>query len=235
MPTAPASNPVPASNDAFPATQYTLIREMMGGNDRGALEAARHVMLAYAGPLKVYYIGSSFRTLGEAEDMVQGFFASRLSRDQFLHEWLASRKKLRYWLMTAFKHYLFEQIRNTRTERQRETPQSEMEFTAGDDDERQFHREAALALVREAMRVAEDTCRASGQEDHWRVFVRHHVDGRSYEQLQEEMGIDRKRFNVMARTAGNKLKATLRDLLAWKDSSEVEIDAEIQELMQVIQ
>ena len=53
--------------------------------------------------------------------------------------------------------------------------------------------------------------------------------------MQDELGIDRKRFNVMARTAGNKLKAALRELLSWKDASEQDIDGEIRALMEVIQ
>jgi DNA-directed RNA polymerase specialized sigma24 family protein len=227
-----ASSPV--SNDAFPATQYTLIGRMLGDHDRGALEAARHVMTAYAGPLKVYYIGSSFRSLGEADDVVQGFFASRLARDNFLTDWMTSRRQLRYWLMTAFKHYLFEQVRGVKTDRERSAPLVEINIPCDEDDEQQFHREAALTMVREAMRIAEEACRESGQEDHWRVFVRHHVDGRSYEQLQEELGIDRKKFNVMARTAGNKLRAALRELLSWRGASEEDIDTEIQALMEVI-
>jgi DNA-directed RNA polymerase specialized sigma24 family protein len=223
---APSSPPPPAP-DAFPATQYTLIGRLLGDRERGMIAAAQHVMTVYAGPLKVYYTGSSFRTLGDADDIVQGFFASRLSRENFMHDWLNSRRQLRFWLMTAFKHFLFEQARARKCDRERMASDEGIDVRCDQDDE--------LTLVRQAMQSAEEACRAAGQEDHWRVFVRHHVDGRSYEQLQDELGIDRKRFNVMARTAGNKLKSALRDLLAWPDASEEDIDAELRDLMEVIQ
>jgi DNA-directed RNA polymerase specialized sigma24 family protein len=222
----------PPPNNVFPATQYTLIGRML--NDRDRLSACKHVMSVYAEPLRVYFLGSSFRSLGEPDDIVEGFFASRLSRDAFLNDWQTSSRQLRFWLMTAFKHYLFEQVRALKNERQRATLQAEVESPC-DRSEHEFHRETALALVREAMRMAEETCCECGFEDHWRVFVRHHVDGRSYEQLHDELGIDQKKFTAMARTAGNKLKAALRELIAWNDASEEDIDREIISLMEVIQ
>ena len=93
----------------------------------------------------------------------------------------------------------------------------------------------AVGLVRQAMELAEKECIEAGLGEHWRVFVRHHVDGRSYEELQSEFGLDEKRFKVMSRTAGNKFKASLRDLIRWRGASEEDVDIEIRNLMEIIE
>ncbi|MFM7808466.1 MAG: hypothetical protein ACKPEA_11160 [Planctomycetota bacterium] len=47
-------------------------------------------MQRYFEPLRVYVKGSSFRTMGESADLVNGLFASRLGRDDYLVEWVDS-------------------------------------------------------------------------------------------------------------------------------------------------
>ncbi|MHC5005518.1 MAG: hypothetical protein ACYTJ0_20640, partial [Planctomycetota bacterium] len=63
---------------------------MLDGGEPGRLAAGRHVMSVYAQPLQAYLQGSSFRTLGDPEEVVQSFFADRLSRDGFLDDWWRS-------------------------------------------------------------------------------------------------------------------------------------------------
>jgi len=228
------ANP-PTPNDVFPSTQYTLIDRLLQDGDEGRLKAAGHVMSVYLEPLRVYYLGSSFRTLGEGEDLVQGFFADRLSREGFLNEWLMGNRQLRYWLITAFRHFLFEHIRQVKKHRGSEMPESAVLTDDCPAAEDEFHRSVALGMIRQAMELAEKNCIDGGLGEHWRVFVRHHVDGRSYEELQSEFGLDEKRFKVMARTAGNKFKAALRDLVRWRGASEEDVDVEIRNLMEIIE
>lgn len=223
------------SHNEFPSTKYTYIESMLEDGPTGRINAAKHVMTVYREPLRVYFVGSSFRSLGDAEEYVHGFFASRLQRDLFFHDWLNSKRQLRYWLITAFRHYLYECIRDTKKHRGQELPDQAPTDELSSDAERAFHRSAALGIVRQAMAMAESLCEQASLQEHWRVFMRHHVDGRSYEELRDEFGLDEKRFKVMSRTAGNKLKAALRELIRWRGASEADVDQEIRNLMEIIE
>ena len=121
-------------------------------------------MSVYKEPLRVYLRGSSFRDLGDADELVEGFFADRLERERFLMDWVRSGRRFRFWVIRAFKNYLREQVRAA--QRWKEMPQrardaAERHPVVG--PEARFHREAALALVREALRLAHDDGRAAGQ------------------------------------------------------------------------
>ena len=60
----------------------TWIGDRLAGGCASAVN--RHIMDVYARPLKIYYMGTSDRWLGEADDIIQGFFADRLAREDFL-------------------------------------------------------------------------------------------------------------------------------------------------------
>jgi DNA-directed RNA polymerase specialized sigma24 family protein len=228
----------PRARDVFPTTQATRIGTLLAAGPQGRLAAGRHVMVVYAHPLEVYLTGSSFRRLGEAPELVEGFFADRLGRERFLEDWLGSGRRLRHWLIRAFKNYLHEQIRAEKRQRRPaerdryEAPPLDLD---ADDAEALFHREAAVGIVREAFRLAEQDCSADDLEAHWRVFVRHHLDGLDYRALESELNVPAARAKVMARTAANRFRARLREAIAWGGAQEQEIDLEIQALMESLE
>ncbi len=225
----------PNHGDAFPTTQSTYLGRILAAGRLGRLEAGRHVMSVYKEPLKVYLRGSSFRDLGDADELVEGFFADRLEREGFLTDWVRSGRRFRFWVIRAFKNYLREQARAA--QRWKEMPQrardaAERHPVVG--PEAKFHREAALALVREGIRLAHDDCRTAGQEEHWHVFLRHHLDGQDYQTIAAALGITPVRAGVMTRTASTKFKARLRELVAWSGASPKDLDDEIRALTQVL-
>ncbi|MHC4414143.1 MAG: sigma-70 RNA polymerase sigma factor region 4 domain-containing protein [Planctomycetota bacterium] len=227
-----------SGRDVFPTTQITLIGRLLGGGPAGRVEAGRHIMTVYDRPLRVYLTGSSFRTLGDPSEIVEGFFAHRLGREGFLEDWLQSGRRLRYWLIRAFKNYLQEQIRLAK--RRRRAPDRARYDTAPDeadanDPETLFHREAALAIIREAYRLTERDCRSVALDDHWRAFVSHHLDGRDYRTLGAELDVAPGRAKVMARTAANRFRARLREMITWSGAQDQEIDLEIQALVEALQ
>lgn len=227
------SDPARHQDDAFPSTQVTWLGSVLRTGESGRKEAIGHVMSVYAGPLGVYLKGSTFRELGEPDEIVNGFFASRLSRKRYLLDWLASGRQLRFWLLTGFRHYLYEQIDARLRQRRRRVeagpPQQPM------DAEQSFHRESARAIVREAYRRAEEACAAANQADHWQVFREHHLKGRAYGPIARELGIGERRTAVMARTATGKFQRALRELVSWPDAGAEEVDQEIRDLMEAIQ
>ncbi len=221
--------------DHFPPTLRTWLCGVVGRGDEGIKEAARHVMDVYAWPLSVYFRGSTFRWLGEPDDVVRGFFADRLGREEFFERWLESDRRLRHWLIVAFKHYLFETSRARRRDGRVAGAGALEEPPSGDahgESLQGFWREIARSVVGRAMDRAEASCAADKLEEHWVVFRRHMVDGASYAEIEKERGIPAARAAVMARTAGNRFRIALREGVAWPGASEGDIDQEIASLME---
>ncbi|MBL0922409.1 MAG: hypothetical protein IBJ10_09820 [Phycisphaerales bacterium] len=219
-------------SEAFPSTMSTWLAHRLRDGDTGLREAGQHVMSVYAEPLRIYFRGSSFRAMGEAADLVNGFFADRLSRPHFLHRWAESGRPLRYWLIVGFKHFLYEQSRAER----RHDAQDLSASVTGDDSGpiRAFDREVARALVVEATRRAEAGCRENDLHAHWDLFRRHFVDGQSFGVVATDFGVTPERAAVMARTAAHRFKRALRDLVAWEGASDEEVDREIVHLMEAM-
>ncbi|MCA9309897.1 MAG: sigma-70 family RNA polymerase sigma factor [Phycisphaerales bacterium] len=222
------------TRDVFPMTQRTWLGRALVRGSEGLSEANHHIMEVYAHPLKVYFLGSSFRSLGEPDDVVQGFFADRLAREGYLDRWIESDRPLRYWLIVGFKHFLFERSRELKRSARAQALPDEIGVDH-DEPESRFHREAALAIASEAMRQAHDECERRGQGDHWNIFVRHYVDGLPYEAVGQEFGVTHRRAAVMARTASNRFRASLRELVSWNNAAAHDVDAEIRSLLETIE
>jgi hypothetical protein len=219
--------------DAFPSTQRTWINHHLHAGEEGLAEANRHIMSVYAWPLTVYYRGSSFRTMGDADELVNAFFADRLSRQEFLRQWQMSGRQLRHWLIVAFRHFLQEQ---RAAERRVRRSMSRIGSAGPEPAEpaHLFHREVALAIVREAVARTEAVCREHGLEHHWRIWVRHYLDGMPYSDMTEANREDVTRLKVMSRTVANRFRRALREIVAWPGATVEAVDEEIRSLIEVL-
>lgn len=223
-----------ARADVFPSTASTWLSRCLDGEEGGVEAANRHIMDVYAQPLRVYYLGSSFRTLGEPEDLVGGFFADRLSRKEFLSRWHLSGRPLRHWLIVGFKHFLYEEGRRRRGKGEGSFDE-EMQRAGEDEPTRDWDRAIARSLVQEATRRAAASCVSEGLDRHWGLFVAHHVDGEGFREIGARLGESPERCAVMARTAANRFRRALRDIVGWRGASESDVDSEIGLLMEALQ
>lgn len=219
------------SQDVFPKTQVTWLRERIAGGDDGITQANRHVMSAYAHPLRVYILGSSFRRVAEPEELINGFFADRLARDGYLARWLESGRPLRLWLLTGFRHFMMEEIR-----RRGRASHAELspEAHSHDEHDAQAAYDAACkqVIVKEALNTAAERCRSKGLDRHWAVFLSHHVGGEAYDVIAARENVSAARAAVMARTATRTFREVLRELTAWPGATSEEIDHEIAGLLE---
>ncbi|MDP7029245.1 MAG: hypothetical protein QF733_03390 [Phycisphaerales bacterium] len=219
----------------FPPTLNTWIGAKLRDGTLGRGEVNRHVMEAYEGPLRIYLLGTSWRTLGEPEDIINGFLADRLDREEFFEKWRGSGKRLRHWLINALHFYLKELWR-----RDKRHDAASLNASADEVDDapgvfdRELDRSWARSVVSAACRDAQATCQADGLEDHWRLFLRHHMDGVSYRQCAVEFGVDPKRCAVMVRTASTRFREAMQERLRKDGVPEVELDAELAHLQEVI-
>lgn len=226
----PPAKPKSRPNDVFPATQLAWIDAQLDMGQQGRTEINRHIMSVYRFPLHVYFLGTRDRWIGEPEEVINGFFADRLARPNFLADWRVSGLRLRHWLINAFCFYLRE-LRRLRHRGKADSPKADepVEFAG---DTREIDRAYVSSLVREALIDAEKACVSQGFAMHWQVFSMHFCLGKPYEQFVEELGIDAGRAVVMARTAKKKFQAALRSLVARDSTGDDDINAEIRGLME---
>ncbi len=224
-----------SKNEHFPETQLTWIQRHLEGGQRD--EVNRHVMESYGEPLRIYLNGHHLKWMGEADDLINGFFESRLSREDWFEKWRDSGRRLRHWIVTSFgSHYLKEQQRKVIDERKRRGEPLPPAIEA-DEESPDEAMDAAFArsIVKTAQNEARAKCDASGLGEHFRVFERHEIDGAPYADLAEELGLDPSRVRRMLRTAKEKFHETLRDLvrreLPGAYVTESQVDEELRILM----
>ena len=221
----------PRTRAEFPSTNHGWIGGQLALGADGHRAIVQHVMASYALPLERYLLGSSFRTAGEAPELVQGFLADRVAQDDFFERWINSGLPLRRWLMNGFLFYLREMVR-----RSQRAPQP-LESDPSDDREsahRQFEREWGMALVTRALERARASCERRGQRVHWELLERHYLHGVPYATLIEEYGVTAKEAATMVRTAAARLRRAFFDLLDRDGIPESEIDGEIARLMEAL-
>jgi DNA-directed RNA polymerase specialized sigma24 family protein len=222
-----------AKQDVFPNTMRTWIHARLDEGNAGRDLVNKHIMSVYSHPLKVYFLGSSLRTLGEAEDMVAGFFASRLDREGYFDQWQESGLRLRRWLMNGFLFHLREEIR--RQKRDGKSSLGEDPITPmTDSPDADFDRAWAIAMVRDAWSDASMSCEKDGLGDHWRLFIRHHVEGLPYKEFVDEFEVSPSQAAVMVRTATTRFKNAVRDRILIDGVRESEVNSEIERLMEIM-
>jgi len=224
----------PVKRDVFPTTQRTWIDLALDGSSEDRRELNRHIMGVYAHPLRVYYLGTGSRWLGDPDEVVAGFFADRLGRDSFLTEWRRGGMRLRRWLMNAFSFYLSE-LRRKRRRDNRMSGEVPDVATPGPSPERLADRAFGESIVAEALRVAAESCQAQQLDDHWAVFIRHTCDDVPYAELAPEFGVTAARAAVMARTASRHFRRALRLQLVSDGAGEADVDDEIRELLEALE
>lgn len=218
--------------DVFPQTLSTWIRDRLtDGSGGGRREVDRHVMDVYAFPLRVYYLGTRDRNIGEPDEVIQGFFADRLARPEFFAQWQSSGLPLRRWLLNALNFYLKE----LRRQNQRGHPSGEEAKvepgTSSGDPEREAERAFVTSMVRAALRNVQRDCDMNALQPHWTSFYEHFYLDRPYADIGKDLGVDAARAMVMARTVRMRFQAELRRMLSI-DGPEGEIDQTILSMLQ---
>lgn len=216
----------------FPTTLRTWIDRRLDEGKAGRLDANRYVMATYAAPLRIYYLGTNMRWLGEPDDVIGGFFEDRLRKADYFDRWQASGMRLRRWLINGFCFYLRELRRSARRDRTAACQGDTVTFNG--DPAAVVDREAARAFVSRAIEQTQQACLDEGLETHWRIFLRHHVDHAPFAAIAGEFDVDPARAAVMSRTARRKFHIALVDVLTRDGVAREEMNREIQWLLEAI-
>jgi hypothetical protein len=199
--------------------------------ETGIAEVRAHVMDVYYTPLQKYFNATTYRGLGDPEELVAGFFASRLPNHDFFVRWIESRKPLRKWLVNGFLFYLRETVRD-RSRFKRVMGDSCLTEEPSREDV--FEVEWAKMIVRLAVDRARQDC---GQRDllvNWRLFEEHHLKGRAFTALATELGISPRRAAEQSRTAARYMRRAMLEVLERDGVSDGEVESEISRIRMLV-
>ncbi|MEY2795172.1 MAG: hypothetical protein RIR10_888, partial [Planctomycetota bacterium] len=193
------------SSDAFPTTHATWIDARLEEGELGREALNTHVMSRYARPLATYARASALRTIDEPDALVNGFFATRLTRAEYLASWRASGLPLRRWLVNGLLLHGRERQREQRKAARDGAAAASpcgscgcagacagglgngaaevgLEPSAFEEFERAWSR----ALLSDACELAERELVAEGDADAWASFRRHNLDGLEYAEIAQQ-------------------------------------------------
>ncbi|MCP4905760.1 MAG: hypothetical protein GY910_12345 [bacterium] len=217
--------------EIFPPTQLGWIQSQMLRGEAGIAEVRAHVMEVYYAPLQKYFSATTFRGLGDSEDLVAGFFASRLPNHDYIERWIASKMPLRKWLVNGFLFYLRETARD-RSRFKRAIGDSRV--TAEPSREDVFEVEWAKMIVRLAADRARQDCNRRGLVENWRLFEEHHLNGRPFTTLATELGIPPRRAAEQSRTAARHMRRAMLEVLERDGVIDGEIESEISRIRMLV-
>ena len=203
--------------ESFPTTKLTtLLGQLRKGLPHAETELRARIMLRYAEPLAIYAAGSSLRQIAEPRDLVHGFFVQALARDDFFQRYQASGMRLRRWLMNGLLLHARGVVRDRSRQQRREGApiESASHITGGESTaEAAYNHAWALALLSEACASIEAALVAEGRDRAWTVFRRHALDGRSYLDLETELGLGRQQMADLVRSVTRRLRTRVLELL----------------------
>ena len=220
------------TDSVFPSTQQTWVEAELARGPAGRDAINDHVMSRYAGPLEIYFHGSSFVSMGIAQEFVNGFFASRLARDGYLEAWQQSNLRLHRWLINGFIFYLREQLKNKSLSTIDCEDLDESAKVAGPVEA--FERAWAKDILSDACKNASTKCLEQDRGDDWVVFKHHYIDGRTYRWIEANLGWDAVRAGSMCRFATNILRYEIEGLLYKEGIPVSEIQIEMARLLELL-
>jgi hypothetical protein len=214
--------------DHFPSTQQTWILDRLAEGERGTSALREHLMERYREPLLIYVRGSTLRTLGEADELVHGFFVSFFSRADALTRWAESGTRLRRWMMNG----LVLHARGIRRDagRNRETAGLDAAAAAAASQrtaEDAFEAAWARSLLSDAATAVQAELVSEGRSAAWEVFARHIIEGQSYADCCPPLGYTVDDGRTVTRMVSIRIRRTLRELLLQEGTPEIEIAAEL--------
>lgn len=214
-----------ARADCFPSTRLTQLldelRTVRLDSPRSECSSAHRriaeqVMARYAAPLEIYAKGSPLRDIAEPAELVHGFFASALTDPSYFGRYQASGMRLRRWLMNGLLLHARGVARDRARLMRREGAAMDLVATphaAVESAEQAFDRAWAIAILSDACAAVEGALLAEGRDHAWTVFRRHAIDGRSYIDLEGELGLGRQQMADLVRMVTRRVRERLFELL----------------------
>jgi RNA polymerase sigma factor (sigma-70 family) len=234
------------ASSRFPATAWTVLAEMKRSPAADRVELRNRFIVRYWKPV-FRFLRAQRKSLDQAEEWTQAFFANLLEGDDILQA-DRTRGKFRTFLLTLLKHFLSDQLN---PERQRQ----QVKFEEGmvsvgsllTDDERSyeppthqtpeavFMRKWAQELLARVQRQVKELYDKRGQPEVYELFAasQEHSPGcpkPTQEELGARFGLSRDEVKHRLEQVKQSFRVRLRAELRDQVGSDADIDAEIREL-----
>jgi DNA-directed RNA polymerase specialized sigma24 family protein len=173
----------------FPSTRRQPWDLWLSGGESGFGRARDHVMSSYREPLEVYCgaTGLARSVAIEPADVVNGFFASRLTSIDYLTAWSRSGMPLRNWLRNGIHLHVHELRRAKKRDQRVESNTSAVEETA-DTGGVHFERMWVVSVLEAVVAKVVGELEERGRAAEWRMFWQHHIDEQSHETVGRTFG-----------------------------------------------
>ena len=235
------SDPLTPSR-SFPETQTIWISDRLSEGEAGMMLANGYVMESYVRPLSIYCskIGLARTVRIDADDLVHGFFANRLSNSEYLKSWLTSGLRLRQWLRNGLHFYVLELRRQNAAQLGKLGPHigdqalPEEVPSEGAAHDHEFERAWALAALDLAMKETKEGLEKRNRRDEWEMFCSHHVEGVPHAIIGERFQLSTAQVAQRTFAVGAQLRDALYGILRKDGALRSEIDVEVRSMMEVL-
>ena len=239
--------PQTAWGGGFPSTHWTVVLAAGSSESAAGFAALAEVCGAYWHPLYAFT-----RKLGyepaDAQDLVQGFFASLLERP-FLDRADAEKGRFRSFLLGAFKKHLGkERERAGAQKRSGAHPHLSLdvenlearlapELATRQNPESLFERAWAVAILDEAMRRLENECERSGRLALFKQVqpcLEGDPDAARYAEIAARLGTTANTIGVTVSRMRRRYLGLLRAVILQTVGSPEEVEEELRHLLRVL-
>ena len=234
----------------FPNTYWSMVGQAAHAPLSLRRRTLESLLKQYLPALRAYLMARRRLTAHEADDLLQGFVASKVLDQQILARADRTRGKFRTFLMTALERYAISEYRKASAARR--SPNGGATYTPLDqvDEAEQPSREAAdlfdLTWAKQAVEVAvgrmRRECESGGRVDVWGVFKARVLEPTlgdavpvPYEQLVPELGLAsaEQASNLLA-TAKRMFARNLREVTAEYADDEDDAREEVRRLKRIL-
>ena len=238
---------VAAGPRVFATTHWSVVTSASKDGSEQSLRALESLCRTYWYPVYAYVRRKGYHP-EEAQDLTQEFFSQLIARDHFR---LAdpNKGKFRGFLLATLDYFLAREW--TRAHRQKrggqftfismdeQSPEERYRLEPADLDtpEKQFLRQWAVAMLKQAMIALQKECDAHGKGPLFREarsLISGERDGMAYAQLSKNLNMGEGAARVAVHRLRQRYGELLREEVANTVTSEREIDEELRYLLQVL-
>jgi RNA polymerase sigma-70 factor (ECF subfamily) len=241
------TNTFSGGGGSFPTTHWSNVLSAGGGAEPNAQAALERLCQVYWYPL-YGYVRRQGRSVEEAQDLTQEFFA-RLLRKEYLRNPDPARGRFRTFLLTALKRFLINDWERGRAARrgdgqsvisldQRET---ETRFLAEPVDqstpEKAFEKRWAVTVLEQVLERLREESIAGGKAERFerlKVLLWGEKGSPPYAAVAEELGLSEGALKVVVHRLRKRYRELLRAEVAQTVARPQEVDDELRHLIAVI-
>lgn len=238
------------SVEAFLTTHWSVIDKIAADGDTPNQALINELLKKYWKPVYCFLRQKGYDN-EQAKDLTQGFFEEVVLGRELIRRAEQGRGRFRTFLLSALEQYLA-RVHRKETARKR-IPKDKLvqleqidpaelpESVEGLSPEQSFNYAWVSSLLDKLLAEVQAKCRTDDKVIHWQVFhdrilqpIMENTQAPSLKEICDKYGIeDEKKASNMIVTVNRRFRASLKRHLRRAVASDVEVDAELRELMQI--